>query len=96
MDVEGIKERHGPAEQEIAELWLARRVKTDNFAIQNAAAAPQVTGQSFAQARKTFEPVSVARNQPYTIAAGIEQRTTASGAILRRNGYSFPPDLRRS
>ena len=66
-DVEGIKQRLGASKQQVAELWLALRVKTDDFAIEYATAAFQVAAQSFTETGERLEHVPVARQQPHTV-----------------------------
>lgn len=77
QNVECVKDGFGPAEQQVTELRLALRIEADNLALEHAAAALEVTSQSFAQPGKAFERVPVARYQPDAIVVGIKERTKA-------------------
>src|SRR5207302_11315849 len=61
QNVKCIEDRLGASKQQVAELWLALRVKTNDFAIEYATAAFQVAAQSFTETGERLEQIPVAR-----------------------------------
>jgi len=52
-DVEGVKERLGTPEQEVAKLRLAISIETDDLAIEHASATVQIASKSLAECIET-------------------------------------------
>jgi hypothetical protein len=101
--IEGVKNWLASSKQEVAELGLTVQVEADDFPVQHAAAAPQLARQSFAQAGKAFECISISRDEPNVVFVRIKQRaepvpldlenpsTSENGApiLLRGNGWKI-------
>src|SRR5690348_6402072 len=77
QDVERIEHRFGAAEQQFSELRLTVRIEADDLAIENTAAASEVTSQPLADAEEGLEYVAVPGYEPHAVLVGVEQRPEA-------------------
>ena len=85
-NVAGVEDGLGGREPQVAELRFALMVEADDFAIKDAAAALQVTRQSFAHSTEALERIAGSRDEPGAFGIGTlkDSHLHASSGHCRR------------